>query len=95
MVRKQEPKERYYHVYSKNATAAAGVVIKVKKSGGIECMTKGLSIESIRNDCKLEIENGKLISQNKDYIATEISINRAARKIEDSKYRFSMQNWND
>jgi len=94
MTRKSLSKEAFYHVYHKGDSAKKSrIVMRVSKSG-LECLTKGLSNESIINYCGLYLDKGKLKS-NKDYIATEISAKRANKKIEASKYESFSINYHD
>jgi hypothetical protein len=86
-------KEKYYNVYHKDSTASCGVVISVNKSS-LACLTKGISLQKIVDECGLYLED-KILKSKKDYTVTEISTRKAERKIEDSKYRFSFQNLND
>ena len=96
MVRKKPKKEIYYHVYHKNATASTGVVFKVNRFEGLECMFNWVDSEKIQHNCGLYVEKGELKTNEEDYIVTEISPLRARKQIESSRYNsFSIQNWNN
>jgi hypothetical protein len=90
-MRKQEKKEKYYHIGPEGKLSAEGVVVKIRGSK-LESVTQGISIEKLIGYCGLYL-NEEGLKSTKNYLIKPISENRAYKIVGGFKTGFSSQHW--